>query len=211
VLDAYPEQRSAFQHLREALLGDDRLGGEVVAALTTLIGEYDTSIRENRFVVGGAVEHIIGSAMRAAGIVAMNRGKTAVGADITLQSGGTMSVKAAFTPRPPAIRLVNTLGSSEGREWGEPTILVIAGLGVGYCDPVMLPSATRSTGDAIVLPPQAYLELFEAHAEWLASLEVPARAKSRTTKVASYALAEEILSRDDFELLRRNRTSVAPG
>lgn len=207
----FERERDAFVHLRASLIQRTQLREEVERALTALLSEYDTKIRENRFVVGGAVEHIIGAAMRAAGVDILNRGKTAEGSDLTLRTGEGISVKSSFTDPPGDIRLINTLGDAAGRRWLFATLLVVANVGVGYVDPYLLPRAAEASGDAIVLPKRVYLPFLERNPGWLARVTVPVKPKAYTTKVASYAVAEEILSRDDFDLLRRHRTSVAPG
>lgn len=202
--------RAVFLQFKEALGADEALRSEVVVALETLIAEYDTGIRENRFVAGGATEHILGSAMRAVGIPAKNKGQAAVLFDIDVDDVG-FSVKASFQARPADIRLINTLGPSSVAVWTTPTLLVVANLGIAYVDPDLLPDSTRSTGDALILKRAAWLPFVQEHHEWLCELPIGANPKNPATKVASYAIAEEILSRPNFEALRRNRTSLAPG
>jgi len=210
-VDSFREERAAFAQFRSALASNVNLREEVGLALRALLTEYDTTIRENRFTVGGAVEHIIGAAMRAAEIDVVNRGKTSMGSDLALRSGRGISVKASFTDPPGDIRLVNTLGDATGRRWTSATILVLAVVGVGYVDPELLPGAARAHGDAIILPRLNYMAFLEQHPEWVAVVDIPVKPRAGTTKVASYAVAEEILSRDDFNLLRKHRTSVSPG
>lgn len=48
-------ERSAFAQLKQAMNSDSILKREVEHALGLLLGRFATSVRENRFVVGGAL------------------------------------------------------------------------------------------------------------------------------------------------------------
>jgi hypothetical protein len=159
-------------------------------------------------VVGGAVEHILGAVMRASGIPVVNRGHAESGLDLRTHDAG-FSVKATFQTGWADLRLINSLGSSAQRVWKEPTILVLGARGVGYVDPQLLPGATKSSGDALVLPGRAYREFLSAVPEYLCAVPVPLSPSNRqASKLASYAVAEEILGRIQFARLRRFRTSA---
>jgi hypothetical protein len=204
----FQEVREVFTEFRKSVLGNGKLKLEIVQALAALITEYDVADRENRFIVGGAVEHIIGSAMRASGIVVYNRGQRAVNHDIELPSGKGFSSKAAFQDTPPDIRIKNFLGVGRGFEWETATILTVSTIGIGYVDPIYFPDSLRHSGDASVLPRGVWLPFLNSHSELIISLNIPVNPHNPSTKRASYAVADEILMRQNFKLLRKFRTSI---
>ncbi len=58
-------ERKGFQQFRTGFVNIER---DFIQALRKLHLRYDTAIRENRFVVGGATEIVLGAAMRACGV-----------------------------------------------------------------------------------------------------------------------------------------------
>lgn len=192
---AYARHREIYRQLRAGLSTRPAVLDEFLRALGLLISEYDTSIRENRFIAGGATERILAAAMRSIGISdARSRGLHLDEEDIVV-GDCQLSVKAQFSGRG-AIRLVNTQGSADGRLWATPTLFVLANRGIGYADPALLPGATRSSGDAVILPRKPLDDLHEAQPEWLLPCAVPAKARDASQRrAASEAVATEILMR----------------
>jgi hypothetical protein len=205
----YAAARRVYSRLKAFVDGNAAVREEVIDAIRALVTEYSTSIPENRFIVGGAVEHIIGAAMRAGGIPAHNRGHLDTGADIRVD-GVALSVKACLTRKPGSIGLINTRGSSAKPAWSEPTLLVLSGVGIAYLDPLILPNATRNSSDQVQLDHRAYLPFLAKHPQYLLAMAIPPNPKSNATRVASYAVAEEILSRLNFKILKLYRTSNHP-
>jgi len=202
--------REIFLKFRRQLDEDSPLCGEVVEAIRALVTEYSTSIAENRFTVGGAVEHIIGTAMRAASLPARNRGHLERGSDIRVDGVG-FSIKGVFAHGLGAVGLINTRGANTSVVWRDATILVLAGVGIGYVDPVLLPGVTVRQSDQLQLPKKEYLGFLKTHPEYLIALPIPENPKSAATRVASYAVAEEILARLHFKKLKMYRTSMQNG
>lgn len=192
---AYYRHREIYQQLRAGLANTPAVLDEFLRALGLLISEYDTSIRENRFIAGGATERILATAMRSIGISgARSRGLHLDEEDIVV-GNCQLSVKAQFSGRA-AIRLVNTQGSADGRLWETPTIFVLANRGIGYADPALLPGETRSSGDAVILPRKPLDDLHDAQPRWLLPCSVPAKAQDASQRrAASEAVATEILLR----------------
>ena len=192
---AYDQHREIYRQLRAGLLNMPAVLDEFLRALGLLISEYDTSIRENRFIAGGATERILATAMRSIGISgARSRGLNLDEEDIVV-GNCQLSVKAQFSGRG-AIRLVNTQGSADGRLWETPTIFVLANRGIGYADPALLPGVTRSSGDAVILPRKPLDDLHDAQPRWLLPCSVPAKAQDASQRrAASEAVATEILLR----------------
>lgn len=192
----YTPHRDIYNQLKTGLEGSPVVLDEMLKALSVLISEYDTSIRENRFIAGGATERILATTMRCVGIAnARARGLDLSDEDIVV-GRHQISVKASFTGGRQAIRLVNTLGDAGGTVWQTATIFVFANRGIGYADPDLLPGAARSSGDAVILPRKPIDDLHDAQPQWLLQCAVPAKAQDVSQRrAASEAVATEILQR----------------
>jgi len=200
----YKREREIFKNFKQKLENDDTLRQEVEEALGILLSEYDTTVHENRFVVGGVCEHILGAAMRAAGIEAKNVGVHNPRIDLQIPSAEGFSVKGSFTGKRDAIRLINSLGESTTRSWSESTLFILSNVGVAYADPKLLRGATTSTGDALVLKRAPLDDFLRENPQYLIHCHVPAKsADIEKTKVASEAIAKEILGRIQFRILKK--------
>ena len=191
----YEPHREIYQRLRNGLTASPYVLEELLRALGLLISEYDTSIRENRFIVGGATERMLAATMRCVGIRdARARGLNLSDEDIVV-GDCQISVKGSFTGGRQAIRLINTLGNSSAT-WRTATIFVLANRGIGYADPELLPDAVRASRDAVILPRQPLDDLHDAQPQWLLRCDVPAKPQdSSQRRAASEAVATEILHR----------------
>lgn len=200
---AYAEEKWAFSELKAALTSDAKLRIEYERAIESVVQEYNTSIFENRFITGGAVELFTMWAMRSIGIDASKVGAQLRGADIQLPRGGRLSIKSSFTSPPGAIRLINVQGLSKRARWTDATIFVLAEIGVGYADPDVLPGATRSTGDAIQLPWPNLRGHFEKHPELLVKVQIPTKSRlTAQSKIASEAVARDVVSALELNKLK---------
>jgi hypothetical protein len=168
---------------------------EIIRALGIFISEYGTSVRENRFIVGGGTERIIATAMRCVGInEARARGLDANEEDIVV-GNYRISVKASFTGGRQQIRLINTLGDAV-RVWITATIFVLANVGIGYADPELLPGVDRRTSDAVVLPRTPLDRLHAEQPQWLLQCDIPRNpTDAAQMRAASEAVTSEILQR----------------
>ena len=205
----YAPHRDIYRQLRDGLTNSPDVLDELLRALGLLISEYDTSIRENRFIAGGATERILATTMRSVGIAnARARGLDLSDEDIVVD-GHQISVKASFTGGRQEIRLINTLGDSNAT-WRTATIFVLANRGIGYADPDLLPGAAKSKRDAVTLPRPPLDELHDSQPQWLLRCAVPAKAQDASQRrAASEAVATEILQRTAagramFPTLRRS-------
>ena len=189
-----PHQR-IYRQLREGLTNSPEVLDELLRALGLLISEYDTSIRENRFIAGGATERILAATMRCIGInEARARGLALDDEDIVV-GDCQISVKASFTGGRQAIRLINTLGNSAA-VWRTATIFVLANRGIGYADPDLLSNVARASSDAVILPRVPLDDLHDTQPEWLLRCDVPAKSQDASQRrAASEAVATEILNR----------------
>ncbi len=191
----YAPHRDIYRRLRDGLTNSPDVLDEMLRALGLLISEYDTSIRENRFIAGGATERILATTMRCVGIAgARARGLDLADEDIVVD-GHQISVKASFTGGRQSIRLINTLGDSSA-VWRAATIFVLANRGIGYADPDLLPGVARASRDAVILPRPPLDALHDEQPEWLFKCAVPAKAQDVSQRrAASEAVATEILQR----------------
>lgn len=191
----YTPHREIYRQMHDGLENIPDVLDELLRALGLLISEYDTSIRENRFIAGGATERILATAMRCVGIAnARARGLDLSDEDIVID-GHQISVKASFTGGRQAIRLVNTLGNSSAT-WRTATIFVLANRGIGYADPDLLPDVARASSDAVILPRPPLDELHNTQPQWLLRCAVPAKAQDVSQRrAASESVATEILQR----------------
>lgn len=154
---------------------------------------YSTTIYENRFVVGGVAERIIGAIFVALGHRASNIGVTVTRSDI-LVGDARLSVKGSFQSGSRSIRLVNVMGSSTGATWQEPTIVIMSNVGIGYADPELLPGEARRRTDVIELPATALRRLWQAQPDYLVQIIIPVALQDASrSDVASRIVADEIL------------------
>ena len=190
----FTQHRGIYQTFRTGLGNNADFLDEMLKAIALLISEYDPSIRENRFIVGGAVERIIAATMRGMGIPAKSRGLESDEEDIMV-NGARISVKSSFTKQKSAIRLVNTLGDSPTL-WETPTIFILANRGIGYADPALLPGVAKKNKDAVVLSRKPLDAMHDAETQWLMECAVPMKpADTSQRRAASEAVALEIIQR----------------
>jgi hypothetical protein len=192
-ISRFAAERGAFAQLKQKIDHDDKLRQEVEYTLAQLLGRFATSVRENRFVVGGALEVILTAALRAAGVAAEDVGISEERIDIRIPNGG-FSVKGHFSGTG-NIRLINVLGDSTQAEWSEGTLFVLHGMGIGYSDPELLGAgATKREKDAIVLRYNQLRQFLETNPAYFISLQVPQATKEeKQSELVSRAVAREIL------------------
>ena len=204
-MSKYKCEREIFSSFKKKIESDASVLKELEKALEVLLSEYNTTVYENRFVVGGVCEYFIGAAMRAVGIDAKNIGAQNERIDVQIPSSEGFSIKGSFTGKRDDIRLINSLGESKTREWSEATIFILSNMGIAYTDPELLPSATASMGDALVLKRRNLDEFLGQHPQYLIRCTViPKSADIENTKVASEAIAKEILRRKEFPYLGKH-------
>ena len=160
-----------------------------------LRSSYNTAIRENRFIVGGAVEHIIVGALNGVRLPAVHVGVGDTRIDLRVQgpkAPAGFSTKASFSSF--NVRLVNTLGESVA-VWNEPTLFLFKKVGIVYSDPELLPNATKSSKDALLLDGKAMKGFIAAHPEYVISMdfEHPHGSKIASSKTASEDVARAIV------------------
>lgn len=188
-------ERAAFHHLKQAVESDAILKSDIETALEALLERFATTIYENRFVVGGALEVIMVAALRAAGIDAIDVGAQEARLDVHIPGGG-FSVKGHFSGSG-SVRLINVLGDSTQASWSEATLFVLHGVGIGYADPELLSNigAVQRTRDAIVIRYSALRDFFRDNPEWLIPCHVPQATRDKAdSELVSRAIARQILA-----------------
>ena len=205
----YTAARAVFMQFKAGLEGHDDLLKELLSALGLLLSERSTSFYENRFITGGAAEHIIAAAMRCVGLNDVRTvGFEDTRVDVTVGGEG-FSVKSVFTPGG-TIALINTRGESGNIEWTAPTILTLSNgpsRGIGYVDPELLPSGvTNRTRDQITLPRTPVNHLFRAQPEYLLSCPIPANRRGSTDRTQIPTAISSIVAQD---ILLRTTTGPA--
>lgn len=204
--DVQRQQRAeaAFAAFRKGM--SPALKRELETAITEAVREYSPTDKENRFVVGGAVERIIAAGMRAAGVPVGNLGHDGLGADLSVYVEAVreeiLSLKATFSRKPSqSFRLVNFLGSAQLREM-HPTLFLIPGTGLvlAHEGHQHIAAAISVTDDAMTLKSQAIIDHARQRSDLVIDLDVPEN-DGVVRKVASAEVARAILERPHYPLL----------
>ena len=112
----YSKEREAFNLLREKCT--EEMKREYECAVKILLEKYNTTIYENRFTVGGALEVFTCALLRSVGIGCELHADKSKSSDIKLSCGGSLSIKGSFTGGATNVKLINKLGG--GNEIGTP-------------------------------------------------------------------------------------------
>lgn len=108
----YTAERRVFDRLKSDC--SRTVKNDYQVAVKKLVELYNTTIYENRFIVGGAVEVFTYALLRSVGIDCTLYGDQAQGGDILLPNNRTLSVKSRFRGVA-EIRLLNKMGDGERR------------------------------------------------------------------------------------------------
>ncbi len=186
-------ERRYFDTLKGSLTLETKT--EYEAAISTLINRYNTTIYENRFVVGGAIEVFTLALLRSVGIAANSYGDETAAGDIILPNNLMFSVKSSFT-RTGNIRLINKQGGGH-RNWSVATLFLISNIGIIYADPDMISSDELvDSTDAIQLKRSTLVRLSEIPDNKI-EMNIPLKPPTEQTLFslkASNAVAQQILS-----------------
>lgn len=201
----YRVERRAFERLKADCPRKARREYEL--AIQTLIERYNTTIFENRFIAGGAVEVFTYALLRSVGIDCALYGDQAHAGDILLPKDRKLSVKSSF--RGVAnIRLLNQMGVG-AREWDTATLFVVSGVGVVFGAPDMVEAdQLKDLGDAKTLKKAGLQALIDNPANVIdmkIALKPPTEMTGFSHK-ASTAVARQIL----FETRAQKLLSAFP-
>lgn len=197
---AYTSERRYFAHLKANLTPD--VQDEFERAMSALLSQYNTSIRENRFIAGGATEVFTVALLRSTGIPARMYGEETDAGDVILPGNKMLSVKGEFA-KSSSIRLINKLGEGE-RNLKTATLFVISGTGMIYGDPDMFSKSDfRDSGDALTINRRSLMRVAEDAAN-LIKMDIPfkpPKEQALHSRNASQEIARRIIYELELELL----------
>lgn len=153
-MSIYFAERRVFERLKNDCTDESKQEYEL--AIATLVERYnttiyETTIYENRFVVGGAVEVFTYALLRSVGVDSTLYGDQAKSGDILLPNDKKLSVKGTFTGGVSDVRLLNKQGGGS-RVWDTATLFVVSNIGIVYGAPDMVdPEHVKDMSDAIIL------------------------------------------------------------
>lgn len=198
----FNSERRYFRSFKENLSDEARQEYEI--GIRTLIQRYNTTIRENRFIVGGVVEIFTMTLLRSTGIEVNAYGAESVAGDLVLPDLKMFSVKSSFTNS--GVRLVNTMGDSQ-THWTTATLFVMSNIGIVYGDPLMaIEGDLRRSKDALTLTRSAINRFANDEANLVAMnipLKPPKELTGRSLRVSASA-AKGMMVELDLALLLDN-------
>ena len=203
----YFAERRVFDRLKSDCSTESKQEYEL--AVATLVERYNTTIYENRFIVGGAVEVFTYALLRSVGIDCTLYGDQAKSGDILLPNDKKLSVKGTFTGGASEVRLMNKQGGG-ARVWDTATLFVVSGVGIVYGAPDMVsPENIKDMSDAIVLKRKGLQNLIADH-DNVFELEISQKPPTEMTGFshkASTAVAKQILFELQSKKLLKSITS----
>lgn len=168
---SYMAERRAFDRLRSDC--SDIVKREYELACGTVVERYNTTLRENRFIAGGAVEIFTCALLRSVGIECTLYANHATDGDILLPNHKLLSVKATFAGGPKTVKLMNKLGASRST-WKTATLFIFSEIGIVYGDPTMIdPKYVVDTGDGLELKRRGVIELIESPDDNVFPMDLP--------------------------------------
>lgn len=200
----YAQERRVFDRLRSDC--SDEARGEYEDAIATLLCTYNTTIHENRFIVGGAVEIFTYALLRSVEIDCHPYDAQSRSGGILLPNDRKLSVKGTFTGGPANVKLMNKLGGGH-REWTTATLFVVSGVGLVYGSPDMVAKEyVKDVKDGTQLKKAGLQTLIDNPANLFKAeiAQKPPTEMAGFSKKASTAVAHQILSDISAENLVNN-------
>ena len=200
---AYTSERRYFANLKANLTPD--VQDEFERAMSALLSQYNTSIRENRFIAGGATEVFTVALLRSTGIPARMYGEETDAGDVILPGNKMLSVKGEFA-KSSSVRLINKLGGGK-RNLKTATLFVISGTGMIYGDPDMFSESDfKDSGDALTIYRRALMRVAEDPMN-LIEMNIPfkpPKEQALHSRNASQEIARRIVYELELELLMKS-------
>ncbi len=199
----FTAERRYFAHLKATLAPDVK--DEFECAMSALLSQYNTSIRENRFIAGGATEVFTVAMLRSTGIPARLYGEETDAGDVILPGNKMLSVKGEFA-KSYSIRLINKLGEGK-RNLKTATLFVLSGTGIIYGDPDMFSESDfKDSGDALTIYRRALKRVADDPIN-LIEMNIPfkpPKEQSLLSRKASQEIARRIILELELELLHKS-------
>ena len=196
----YRQERRVFDRLKSDC--PDRAKQEYELAISTLLERYNTTIYENRFVVGGAVEVFTCAFLRVVGIDCTLYGSQATAGDLLLPHEKKLSIKGNFRGLT-SVKLLNQMGTGN-RKWVTATLFVVSGVGIVFGAPDMVePDHVKATGDGTILTAAGLKHLAEREAN-VFPMKIPYKPPTETAGLsqrASTPVAREVLAETQAQKL----------
>ena len=192
-MSKFNQERRVFNRLKSDC--SDQAKEEYEQVISVLVERYNTTIYENRFVVGGAVEVFTYALLRSVGIDCNLYGDQAKSGDIILPNDKKLSVKGTFTGKISNVKLINQMGKGE-RVWNTATLFVIANHGIVYGTPEMVdPEDIHDVNDGVELKARSIRSLVSdsRNVFEINIAQKPATEMTGFSHKASTALAKQIL------------------
>lgn len=205
----FEKERTGFRQFRRHVLQDKNrdILTHMQQAIEEVFWTYDTALRENRFIVGGVIEIIVGTALRASGVSVRHKGTLESDVDLLFdddeQAG--YSIKAMLKSGQ-GTRLVNVMGSEPPSpdRWQVATLFLLSGgLGIIYADPLLpwwqrnINRCLRPTTDALQVSRECVERFATVHPEWVLPCSLPSGrerpTRSHPARTASADVATTIL------------------
>ena len=192
-MSGFTFEKKIFQNLRSNCPQSAKKEFESVIA--RLIEQYNTTIYENRFIAGGAVEVFVYALLRSVGTECHLFGSQAKSGDIMLPNSRFLSVKGTFTGGPSNVKLINQLGSGE-RHWKTATLFVVSEVGIVFGTPEMVESSeVRNLSDGVELTRKGLTHLIK-QPQNVFEIEIvrkPPTEMAGKSLRASHAVAKQVL------------------
>ena len=175
---------------------------EYELAMDELLNTYNTTIRENRFTVGGATEVLTAALLSSADLEVRLAGEGAFGVDLFIGQEVGFSLKGSFTPKHSNIGLLNKQGGGK-REWKEATIIIRSKVGLVFVAPDMVdPSLVIDKPDQVTLHKKAVTAVIDdGRFTWKANVPTKLDTPAHKAEAVSKAIASEILRRQKADTL----------
>ena len=213
---SFDAERAGFVRFRTRCGKNPRILNELSEAVTEVYEKYGTSIPENRFITGGAIEFIVGAALRSGGVKVHHKGASGAETDLLFDSGtGGYSVKSIL--RGSSTNLVNTRGAGATvARWRMATLFLLSGgTGVVYSDPALPWWTTnalkfvRAEADAIRIKRSGVEEFARAEPSYAVPCSFPRKSGSGSVRIASADVAGSVLV--SYSTLFKEFPALNPG
>ena len=196
----YEIERNTFEQLKQRCTDEARCAYE--SAIEKLHERYNTTIHENRFIVGGAVEVFTYALLRSVGIHCSLYLSQATRGDILLQGDHRLLIKSTFTGGAARVKLINKMGDGP-REWRKAALFVVSDVGIVYGAPHMVDDFVVDGKDSIDLTKRGLKHLIEDKSNVL-QMNIVRKSppeKSYLSQKASTELARQIIIEQKLDVL----------
>lgn len=202
-MTSYKAEQHYFNVLKADISDESRKEYEV--AVNTVVSRFNTSVLENRFTVGGAVEVFTCALLRSVGIECYHNAARTTGGDLTLPDKKELSIKGSFAGIS-SIGLINKRGGGQ-RKWITATLFVVSGVGIVFGAPDMVDADDINDAQDQIQLKKKGLEKLVRDDKNVISLNIankPPKEKAGETKRQSMEVARFILKEKSLNTLLKH-------